>query len=158
MIKIETVLNILKRITTFVRSYKTENTTIQQVVFLLIKLATIVERSTPRPSFFVKGANFKKEFLEQAIEQDLQWYVAEQDFEVSIPAIIVTDIKQAMSLIAMEFYDHPERQLKLLAFTGTKGKTTSAYYAYKILEQGHRPAMLSTMNTTLMARPSSSQP
>ena len=49
----------------------------------------------------------------------------------------------------MEFYGHPEKQLKLLAFTGTKGKTTSAYFAYHILEQSHRPAMLSTMNTTL---------
>ena len=147
--KIETVLNILKEDHNFREILQDGEYTILQVVFLLIKLATIVERSTLRPSFFVKGANFKKEFLEQAIEQGLQWYVAEQDFEVSIPAIIVTDIKQAMSLIAMEFYGHPERQLKLLAFTGTKGKTTSAYYAYKILEQGHRPAMLSTMNTTL---------
>ncbi len=57
--------------------------------------------------------------------------------------------QQAMSLIAMEFYGHPEKQLKLLAFTGTKGKTTAAYFAYHILEQSHRPAMLSTMNTTL---------
>ena len=39
---------------------------------------------------------------------------------VGIPAILVNDIKQAMSLIAMEFYGHPEKQLKLLAFTGTK--------------------------------------
>ena len=45
---------------------------------------------------------------------------------VFLPSL-VNDIKQAMSLIAMEFYGHPEKQLKLLAFTGTKGKTTSAY-------------------------------
>lgn len=49
----------------------------------------------------------------------------------------------------MEFYDHPEKKLKLLAFTGTKGKTTTAYFAYQILSQSHRPALLSTMNTTL---------
>ena len=62
---------------------------------------------------------------------------------------MVNDIKQAMSLIAMEFYDHPEQKLKLLAFTGTKGKTTAAYFAYQILSQSHSPALLSTMNTTL---------
>ena len=28
-----------------------------------------------------------------------------------------------MSLIAMEFYGHPEEKLKIIAFTGTKGKT-----------------------------------
>ncbi len=54
-----------------------------------------------------------------------------------------------MSLIAMEFHGNPQNQLKLLAFTGTKGKTTAAYFAYNILKQSHKPAMLSTMNTTL---------
>lgn len=99
--------------------------------------------------FFVKGATFKKEYLEQAISDGLGFYVSEKDYEVAIPAILVNDIKQAMSLIAMEFYGHPEKQLKLLAFTGTKGKTTAAYFAYHILTQSYRPAMLSTMNTTL---------
>ena len=147
--KIETVLNILKEDHNFREilqdgeyHYSASGVSFNQISYDSRKV-------NAETLFFVKGANFKKEFLEQAIEQGLQWYVAEKDFEVSIPAIIVTDIKQAMSLIAMEFYGHPERQLKLLAFTGTKGKTTSAYYAYKILEQSHRPAMLSTMNTTL---------
>lgn len=147
--KIETVLNILKEDHNFREilqdgeyHYSASGVSFNQISYDSRKVNS-------ETLFFVKGANFKKEFLEQAIEQGLQWYVAEQDFEVSIPTIIVTDIKQAMSLLAMEFYGHPERQLKLLAFTGTKGKTTSAYYAYKILEQSHRPAMLSTMNTTL---------
>ncbi|MEI4781264.1 UDP-N-acetylmuramoyl-L-alanyl-D-glutamate--L-lysine ligase [Streptococcus pasteurianus] len=99
--------------------------------------------------FFAKGATFKKEYLEQAIENGLTFYVSQVDYELDIPAIIVTDIKKAMSLIAMEFYDHPENDLKIIAFTGTKGKTTAAYFAYNILKQSHRPAMFSTMNTTL---------
>ena len=147
--KIETVLNILKEDHNFREilqdgeyHYSASGVSFNQISYDSRKV-------NAETLFFVKGANFKKEFLEQAIEQGLQWYVAEQDFEVSIPAIIVTDIKQAMSLIAMEFYGHPERQLKLLAFTGTKGKTTSAYFAYQILSQSHRTALLSTMNTTL---------
>lgn len=99
--------------------------------------------------FFAKGATFKKEYLEQAIENGLTFYVSQVDYELDIPAIIVTDIKKAMSLIAMEFYGHPENDLKIIAFTGTKGKTTAAYFAYNILKQSHRPAMFSTMNTTL---------
>lgn len=99
--------------------------------------------------FFVKGAQFKPAFLEAAIATGLRFYVAEKDYEVGIPAIIVNDIKQAMSLIAMEFYGHPQNKLKLLALTGTKGKTTAAYFAYSILQQSYKPAMLSTMNTTL---------
>lgn len=99
--------------------------------------------------FFVKGLSFKEEFLKEAVQQGLRFYVAERDYHVGIPVIIVNDIKQAMSLIAMAFYGYPQNKLKLLAFTGTKGKTTAAYYAYTILKQGHKPAMLSTMNTTL---------
>lgn len=99
--------------------------------------------------FFVKGDHFKREFLEKAVTAGLQLYISEVDFEVGIPVILVNDIKQAMSLIAMEFHGHPEKELKLLAFTGTKGKTTSAYFAFNILQQSHKPALLSTMNTTL---------
>ena len=44
--------------------------------------------------------------------------MAEKDYEVGIPAIIVSDIKKAMSLVAMEFYGNPQEKLKLLAFTG----------------------------------------
>lgn len=99
--------------------------------------------------FFAKGAAFKKEFLQQAIEAGLAFYVAETDYQVSIPVLLVKDIKQAMSLIAMAFYGNPQEKLKLLGFTGTKGKTTAAYFAYHILKESHRPALLSTMNTTL---------
>ncbi|MDR1567079.1 MAG: UDP-N-acetylmuramoyl-L-alanyl-D-glutamate--L-lysine ligase [Streptococcaceae bacterium] len=101
--------------------------------------------------FFAKGANFKRAFLEEAITQGLKFYISEVDYEVTIPAIITTDVKQAMSLVAQAFYDYPNRKLKLLALTGTKGKTTSAYFAYHILKQNpaHRVALLSTMNTTL---------
>lgn len=43
-----------------------------------------------------------------AISQGLGWYVAEKDYEVGIPVIIVSDIKKAMSLVAMEFYGNPQ--------------------------------------------------
>ncbi|WP_161980494.1 UDP-N-acetylmuramoyl-L-alanyl-D-glutamate--L-lysine ligase [Streptococcus sp. S784/96/1] len=99
--------------------------------------------------FFAKGAAFKREFLEQAVLKGLKCYISEIDYEVGIPAIIVSDVKKAMSLIGMAFYDYPQNQLKLLAFTGTKGKTTAAYFAFNILKQSNQTALLSTMNTTL---------
>ena len=149
MIKIEIVLNILKKNGLFreIINQGSYYYNYSDVDFDSISYDS--RKVKERSLFFVKGASFKKEFLLSAISQGLDWYIAEQDYEVGIPAIIVNDIKKAMSLIAMKFYGNPQEKLKILAFTGTKGKTTAAYFAYNILAQHHRPAMLSTMNTTL---------
>lgn len=149
MIRIETILDILQADRNF-------RCLIDQGQFYLTwtdrvftKLTYDSRQVDADTLFFVKGAGFNKAYLEQAIADGLGFYVAEQDYEVPIPALIVSDIKQAMSLIAMAFYDNPQDKLKLLAFTGTKGKTTAAYFAYHILSQSHQPALLSTMSTTL---------
>ncbi|MBF0779184.1 UDP-N-acetylmuramoyl-L-alanyl-D-glutamate--L-lysine ligase [Streptococcus cuniculi] len=150
MIRLDTVLTILKNDHNFREIVDNGNYSYNwpdEEVFSRISYDS--RKVDSKTLFFVKGAQFKREFLETAIATGLRFYVAETDYEVGIPAIIVTNIKQAMSLIAMAFYDNPQDKLKLLAFTGTKGKTTAAYFAYTILEQGHKPAMLSTMNTTL---------
>lgn len=149
MITIETLLTILKEDGNFrhINHNKTSYNTWSGVQFDALSYDS--RTVSPSTLFFAKGAAFKKEFLETAVEAGLAFYVSEIDYELDIPAILVADIKQAMSLIAMEFYGHPQKKLQLLAFTGTKGKTTAAYFAYSILSQSHRPAMLSTMNTTL---------
>lgn len=98
--------------------------------------------------FFAKGLNFKREYLENLT---IPFYVSELDYQVDSPAIIVSDVKRAMSLIAQAFYDYPQNKLKLLAITGTKGKTTAAYFAKSILDEfnGRKTALLSTADTTL---------
>ncbi len=105
-------------------------------------------KSTENTLFFAKGLNFKKEYL---TDLEAAFYVSEFDYEVALPAIIVTDVKRAMALIAASFYDFPQNKLKTLALTGTKGKTTSAYFAKAILDKmnGGKTALLSTAQTTL---------
>lgn len=146
MISIETILEILKQD----QNLQTANQTDQLEMTTSFSQLSYDSRKVDADTlFFVKGANFKAEFLQNAVAQGLRYYVAEQDFQVGIPVILVHHIKRAMSLLAMAFYDQPQDKLKLLAFTGTKGKTTAAYFAYNILARSHKPAMLSTMNTTL---------
>lgn len=102
--------------------------------------------------FFCKGLNFKVEYLISALENGLEVYVAEEPFEVNAQcAIIVTDIKKAMALLGMAFYGYPQKELQLVAFTGTKGKTTAAYFTHALLAKatGNKTALLSTMNTSL---------
>ena len=149
MITIENALNILKNDHNF-REIIDKGQYFYHYRDLVFKKISYDSREVDASTlFFVKGDNFKKEFLENAVTAGLRLYISEMDFEVGIPALIVNDVKQAMSLLAMEFYGNPQDKLKLLAFTGTKGKTTSAYFAYHILQQSYKPALLSTMNTTL---------
>ena len=102
--------------------------------------------------FFCKGLNFKEEYLRGALAQGLQVYLADQPYETDAAcALITTDIRKAMAVISMAFYRYPQEKLKLVAFTGTKGKTTAAYFTHGILQEttGGKTALLSTMNTTL---------
>lgn len=149
MIKIETVLDILKKDHNFRDIVKDGDYFFSYSGLTFDSISYDSREVDASTLFFVKGEAFKKEFLEKAVTAGLRFYISETDFQVGIPVLLVNDVKQAMSLLAMEFYGHPEKKLKLLAFTGTKGKTTTAYFAYQILSQSHRPALLSTMNTTL---------
>ncbi|VTS18741.1 UDP-N-acetylmuramoyl-L-alanyl-D-glutamate--L-lysine ligase [Streptococcus pseudoporcinus] len=149
MIRIETIIDLLKADKNFREVIADDSYYYHYTGLNFAKLSYDSRDVDDQTLFFVKGANFKAEYLQSALEQGLPAYISEVDYEVDIPAIIVNDIKHAMSIIAMAFYDNPQDNLKLLAFTGTKGKTTSAYFAYHILKQSHKTAMLSTMNTTL---------
>ncbi|MFV0560917.1 MAG: UDP-N-acetylmuramoyl-L-alanyl-D-glutamate--L-lysine ligase [Enterococcus sp.] len=101
--------------------------------------------------FFCKGLNFKEEYLQSAVANGLQIYVAEQPYETSALGIIVTDIRKAMAILSMAFYDYPQNKLHVIGFTGTKGKTTAAYFTKAILDEStnKKTALFSTMDTTL---------
>lgn len=65
-----------------------------------------------------------------------------------VPCILVANIRAALGLLADAAYDHPSGRVKVCAFTGTKGKTTSAYYLHSMLAAhaemhgAHAPALL----------------
>ncbi|MDR0846657.1 MAG: UDP-N-acetylmuramyl-tripeptide synthetase [Lactobacillales bacterium] len=100
--------------------------------------------------FFAKGAAFKRDYLVQAYEEGLRYYVSEVDYEIDgLTLIKVGNIRRAMGLIAQEFYGFPHKKLKVIGFTGTKGKTTASYFTTEILKSVGKVAMLSTMNSTL---------
>ena len=109
---------------------------------------------TDNTLFICKGNQFKQAFLEQAIEKGATCYVAEQAYDVAVPGVIVTDVRCAMAVIAMTFYQNPQEALKIIAYTGTKGKTTSAYFCKSIMDEAtdHHTALLSTMETILDGR------
>ena len=113
------------------------------------------QKVVPGTLFLCKGKAFKGQYLAQALERGAFAYVSEQVYPEggAAPCIRVTDIRAAMGLLADLAYGHPSGGLTITGITGTKGKTTAAYYLKSILDawlaaQGHREsAILSTIVT-----------
>lgn len=95
------------------------------------------------------------DFIEQAIERGATTVVMQRDHVISpelkklcakksIKIIMVDDARKALPDFCAQAYDYPARKLKILAVTGTDGKTTSTYLLYHMLKQaGKKVALLS---------------
>ena len=107
--------------------------------------------------FFCKGKGFRPTYLSYAKENGAICYVAEQPYPEGkgMHALIVSNVTKAMSLLSAAFYRFPQDDLFLIAFTGTKGKTTSAYFLKGILDKlnGGRTALFSSVDDVVGPKP-----
>ncbi len=87
--------------------------------------------------FCISGAHFDGHaFAPAAVQNGAAALVTERPLpELDVPQLIVDNTRVAMSLAAAAFYDHPDRQMRLLGLTGTKGKTTTSYLIQGVLEE-----------------------
>lgn len=85
--------------------------------------------------FVCKGTGFRESYLNAAIDKGAIAYISETDYNKNIPCILVNDVKKSLSLAAAIFYNNPAEKLKLVGITGTKGKSTTAYFLKYILDE-----------------------
>ncbi len=87
--------------------------------------------------FCVSGANFDgHRFAESAVKGGAAALVVERLLpEITVPQVQVESVRRAMAYMAAAFHGYPARQMRMLAITGTKGKTTTSYLTKSILEK-----------------------
>lgn len=105
-----------------------ENTRIEHITFHS-------QQARENTLFICKGAHFKKQYLKEALFRGAVCYISEQRYPLpNLSYILVKDVQKAMSLIARKFYNTPQASIYCTGVTGTKGKTTTAYYIKSILD------------------------
>ena len=88
---------------------------------------------TQNALFICKGALFKKEYLDYALDNGAVCYVSEKEYPNN-SGILVSDIRKAMPILAQIFFDNAPAKLVSVGITGTKGKSTVTYYLRTILD------------------------
>ena len=90
-------------------------------------------------AFICKGAAFRPEYLAAAARNGAVCYISEAPIElegdVSLIPLLVTDIRKAMAVASAWFFDYENGHPILTGITGTKGKTTTAWYLKAMLDE-----------------------
>ena len=105
--------------------------------------------------FCIPGARFDGHaFAPQAVEKGAAALVVTHFLDdLHVPQVQVKNVRMAMSLMAAEFFGHPDREMKLLGVTGTKGKTTTSYLMKAIMEEaGCKVGLIGTTGNMIGSR------
>ena len=86
-------------------------------------------------------------FINQAIRQGAVVIVCEKFIsDLGVCCVVVENSRKAMTEILSNFYNNPERNLKLVGVTGTNGKTTVTYMIKHVLESyGIKTGIIGTL-------------
>ena len=88
-------------------------------------------------------------YINKAVELGAAVIVCEEipaDAPMHVVFVQVQDSSRALGIIASNFYDNPSSKLKIVAVTGTNGKTTTATLLFRLFRSmGYKCGLLSTV-------------
>lgn len=135
------------------------NVSIQQVTGdtnLFIKNICLDSREAVTDSLFIAVPGSKvdgHQYISEAIAAGSRAIICEQKPEYiarDVTYIQVPNTTQALGIIASNFYKNPSTKLKLVAVTGTSGKTSTVHLLYRLFRQlGYGVGMLSTIHNQI---------
>jgi len=105
--------------------------------FLDVRGIAYDSRAAKPGSLFVAIPGFHRdghEFARDAVQRGAIAVIAERPLDVGVPTVTVPDARAALADLAAEFFEHPTRRLRLVAVTGTDGKTTTVHLVSDVLE------------------------
>ena len=131
----------------------------QQVAGALDKVITAIEidsRKVKAGAVFVAITGAQSDghaFIGKAIELGAVAIVCETlpaDLNAGVTYIKVASSGEAAARMAVEFYNHPSAEVKLVGVTGTNGKTTIATLLFKLFRQlGYSCGLISTVQNQI---------
>ncbi|MGQ9692480.1 MAG: Mur ligase family protein [Thermaceae bacterium] len=83
------------------------------------------------------------DFIPEALRRGAVAVVGEKPLSLPVPYLQVKDGRKVLAEVAARFYGHPQKRLRLLGVTGSKGKSTTAALFHHLL--GGEAALLSTV-------------
>lgn len=89
-------------------------------------------------------------FASMAVEKGASALICQRPLPLNVPQLIVPDGREAMARAAACFYGHPERELTMLAVTGTNGKTSVTYMVKSVAETAGKKVGLIGTNQNLI--------
>ena len=97
--------------------------------------------------FCLSGENTDgHEHVSEAVKNGAVAIVSERLVPASVPQLVVDNVRKSMGKIAAAFYGNAAQNMKIIAITGTNGKTTTSYMLAEILKKaGKKVGIIGTL-------------